>query len=444
MIELTIAAPDADALIKHVTGGKTELCAVLYTSQYVRKDGVRRLLVREVSFPAPGDYSRMGELEVELKPDFVAKASKHARLEGVGIVFVHSHPGSFPPEFSAVDDDGEQHLAAFLAHRNPGVTHLALVVSRGGVACRVLGASDPIRVISVGNDREVLTGDSNSHVPSEARYDRQVRAFGIEGHKALQQTRIAIVGLGGTGSIVAQQLVHLGVRDFILIDPDTIDETNLNRVANAKKKDVGQAKVEVASRYLMEVNSGAQVEVLQGNIVREKYARALTNADLIFGCTDSHGSRAVIQQVSYQYLIPCIDIGSTIVVANGSVLHIIGRVQMLTPSLGCFTCSNLLDYNEVRRDMMSEYERRLDPYLQGVHQPAPSVMSLNGTVSSLGVTMFLSHVAHVPAPARNLVYDAIATKLRAVQVEPAPNCYVCSRSGGFARADTHPLNVRHD
>ena len=444
MIELTVTSYDADALVKHVTGGKTELCAILYTSEYMRLDGLRRLLVRDIAFPAPSDYARVGKFEAELTPDYVARVSKRARIDGTGIVFVHSHSGDTRPNFSSIDDEGERHLSAFTALRNPGRTHLALVISRGGMACRVLGVADPVRVIALGIYRDILTEAATSGSQPDARYDRQVRAFGSEGQRIMQQVRVAIVGLGGTGSIVAQELVHLGVRDFILIDHDIVDPTNLNRVANATGGDIGKPKVEVARRYIEAVNADAHVRAIQGDVVRAKHARVLADADLVFGCTDSHGSRAVMQQVSYQYLVPCIDIGTTIVVKDGTVSHVIGRVQMLTPSLGCFTCAGLLDSNEVRRDMMSESERRQDPYLQGVREPAPAVMSINGTVSSLGVTMFLSHVARVPAPARNLIYDAIGAKLRSVRVDPLPDCFACSRSGGFARGDSMPIAARRD
>ncbi len=54
-----------------------------------------------------------------------------------------------------------------------------------------------------------------------------------------------------------------------------------------------------------------------------------------------------------------------------------GRVQLLSPGLACLTCGGLLDGNEVRRDMMSEGERKQDPYLVGAREPAPSVISLN-------------------------------------------------------------------
>lgn len=443
MIELTASAQNVDEVVRHVTSGETELCAVLLTSQYVRRDGLKRLLVRDILFPDASDYSRVGKLEAELKPDYVARVSKRARHAGMGIVFVHSHPGTHSPKFSDVDDEGEQLLSAFTSHRNADQTHLALVVSRGGMACRVLGSQDLVQVITLGNERETLT-NLGPLIALDSRYDRQVRAFGPEGQRAIQNLRVAIVGLGGTGSIVAQELVHLGVSDFILIDPDSIDETNLNRVANTGKIDIGKPKVEVAGRYLSAVNASVNMELVKGDIVRTKYARLLTDSDFIFGCTDSHGSRAVLQLVSYQYLIPCIDIGLSILVQNGSIFHIIGRVQTLSPGLGCFTCANLLDSNEVRRDMMSDAERQQDPYLQGVHEPAPAVMSFNGTISSMAVTMFMSYVAHIRAPARHLIYDAVASRLRSVRVEPQPDCYVCSKSGAYARADSQPLTTRPD
>lgn len=444
MNQITITANDLAMVISHLTGGSTELCAILYTTQYARADGVTRLLVREYEFPSEDDYSVRGKLEAELKPEYVARVTKRAKRAGLGIVFVHSHPGDAPPVFSSIDNRGEAQLRDFLAHRHHGPMHAALVVSRGGLSARQLGKADYLTVVSLGKEREVHGSESSKIYRPDEQFDRQVRAFGDLGQKQIQKLRIAIVGLGGTGSIVAQQLAHLGVGDFILVDPDVVDASNLNRIANANAGDVGQPKVGVAQRYIKSIRPDARVASIQGDVVRHRHARELLNADLVFGCTDSHGSRAVMQQVSYQYLIPYIDVGVTIVVSERVVTHVIGRVQLLAPELSCFACGNLLDSELVRRDMMSEAERRQDPYIQGVHEPAPAVMSLNGTVASLGVTMFLSYVAHVPAPARHLLYNAITSKMRVIGSNSAADCYICSRKGGFARADSWPLNVRMD
>ena len=444
MIELILAADDVDSIRRELTGGEVEACAILYASQTVRADHTVRLLVREVQFAVDDDYIRRGPLEAELKPEFVARVTKRARRDGCALVFVHSHPGIAAPCFSMEDSRGEQHLAAFLAHRHPDFAHAALVVSVGGMQARRLGTSDGIRVIGIGTAREVLFDPMHVESSTSEVFDRQVRAFGPAGQRSLQSLRVAIVGLGGMGSLVAQQLAHLGVRDFILVDPDTLEPTNLNRVTNATPDDVGRPKVEIAARYIRTVATAATVACVQGDVTRVNIARELLNADIICGCTDSHGSRAVLQQVAYQYLIPCIDMGTTITVANGKITHIYGRVQLLAPGHACLTCSNLLNASEVRHDMMTPFERQSDPYIQGAREPAPAVMSLNGTVGSLAVTMLLSVICGIPVSARYVLYNALASVLRTVRAQPAANCYICSRSGSFALGDSWPLLGRQD
>lgn len=443
MMDIVLTAEHASALGSLASG--TEESAAIFFASEARTPGNRiRLLVREMWTPEAADYTRRGAAEAELAPAFVSRATKHAKRERLSLVFAHSHPGASPPSFSLADDDGERHLADFLAHRLPKQTaHGALVVSDGGLSARGLGSAAPARVVSVGSVRDVLSNHGEaSH--TDDRHDRQVRAFGRAGQAKIQELSIAVVGLGGTGSLVAQQLAHLGVRKFILIDPDTVEATNLNRLANAGPADVGAPKVSVAEQYLRRVSAEARVESIQGDIIRAVVAHRLTEADVIFGCTDSHGSRAVLQQIAYQYLIPTIDMGTTIAVRESSITHVYGRVQLLAPGLACFTCGRLLDGNQVRRDMMTAFERNADPYISGAHEPAPSVISLNGTVASLAVTMFLAVVAGVPSAGRHLLYNGLASSVRSVRGAAEPNCFVCSQLGALGRGDSWPLNARRD
>lgn len=444
MNEIVLAADDVAALQARLAAGQDEACAILYTSQTVRGGQTTRLLVREVEFPAEDDYARRSAYGAELRPEFVARVTKRGRRDEYGLVFVHSHLGTEAPLFSSVDTRGEAALAAFLAHRHPQLIHAAVVISEGGVRARQLGTDTPIRVVSLGPVRDVLFDPAPASPPLSQVFDRQVRAFGSVGQQMLQHLRVAIVGLGGTGSLIAQQLAYLGVRQFILIDPDILESTNLNRVVTARPEDVGQPKVDVAARYIGSLAQDASVLRMQGDVIRASVAYELVNADFIFGCTDSHGSRAVLQQLSYQYLIPCIDMGNTIVVEDGRVAYIYGRVQLLAPGLACFTCSGLLDPSQVRRDMMTAFERQADPYLQGAHEPAPAVISLNGTVASLAVTMLLAVVTGIPVPARHLLYNALSSTLRTVRAQPQTGCYICSRSGALARGDAWPLMARQD
>lgn len=444
MIELTINTDDLDTVKGALLPSDVERCAVLFANQVTRSDGLVRLLVREFELATEADYNTQGPQHAELSPAFVARVTKRAKLQKQSLIFVHSHPGSHPPYFSMIDDRGEGHLAAFLGHRHPDNIHAALVISTGGLRSRQLGKTEEIRIVSLGERRLVHFDPEKPIETSSELYDRQVRAFGAAGQHAISRLQVAIVGLGGTGSLIAQQLVHLGIRKFILIDPDVIETTNLNRVVGATTSDVGISKVDVAARYINSFAPDAKVTRVVGDIIKARFAQLLFDADVIFGCTDSHGSRSILQQVSYQYLIPCIDIGTTITTNDGTVTGIFGRVQMLSPGHACLSCSGLLNPEEVRRDMMSAFERKSDPYIQGAHEPAPAVISLNATSVSLAVTMLMGFVTDVPVQARYLIYNAMTSTLRSVRSTPKPDCYICSRVGALARGDGQRLFARRD
>ena len=444
MIELRIATADLDTMRASLLGQGRERCAVLLAARASSIDGRELMLVRETVLPAGSDYVASGFDHAELHPEFVARVAKRARLQDLSIVFVHTHPGVQAPHFSSIDDKGELELAAFLVRRGQISPHAALVLSEGGLSARVLGRDEPIRVVSVG-DRRIVEFDPDAELATEIdKYDRQVRAFGSDGQQILRSLSVAVVGLGGTGSIAAQQLVHLGVNDFVLVDPDHLEVTNLNRVVGASMVDIGLTKVEIAARYLRKSNSNVSIKEVIGDVVHASVARHLIGADLIVCCTDSHGSRSVIQQVAYQYLIPCIDIGSTISTNAGEVTGIYGRVQLLGPDQPCLWCSDLLSSEEVRRDMMNAFERKSDPYIEGVHEPAPSVISLNGTVVSLAVSMMLGLMTSIPIGSRHLIYNAQTSSLRAVRASAKEDCFICSRSGVLGRGDAQKLFARQD
>jgi molybdopterin/thiamine biosynthesis adenylyltransferase len=443
MKELRLIASDVEVL-RSLLASPDERCAVLLT-RIVQHGHHLKALVSEIIRPDLADYTRASPVEAELRPDFVARVTKRARAESNGLVFVHSHCGSQPPTFSHTDGVGEEQLAAFLQRRHSQLPHAALVISAGGMRARQLGGDEGIRVISVGRDRDTLFEPTRDRAPSEDIHDRQIRVFGERAQATLRSLHVAIVGLGGTGSIVAQQLAHLGVRTFTLIDADTIEASNLNRVANANQSDIGCPKVEVAARYIKRIAVDCEITEIVGDVMKSAVAHDLVDVDVIFACTDSHGSRAVIQQVAYQFLIPCIDVGVIVAIESARIAYVFGRVQFLAPGLACLTCSGLLNSAEVRRDMMTAFERQADPYITGAREaaPAPAVMSLNGTVSSLAVTMLLATFVGFPANGRHWLYDALSPRLRSVEAEPVENCYICSRTGALARGESWPLFARN-
>lgn len=417
-----------------------ETCAVGFVAPAGQRGDVDRYVVRNLSAVPDAAYTKRTSTCAELAPWYCMEVANAARAHGLGLLFAHTHPGgSAQPGFSSIDAQGEVLLADYLRRRMPKASHYAAVLTGDTLFARRLGCagSEPTSLIGRRSIWSPTIGQSVA-----VKYDRQVQAFGLEGQSALQNMVVAIVGLGGTGSVVAQQLAHLGVRAFILVDPDVVEDTNLNRLVGAMPSDVGVSKTAVAARRIEEINPGAECNAIHGDVVDDEVAVRIRDADFIFCCTDSIASRAVLNQLAYQYLIPCIDVGVAIGVADKRVRSITGRTQMLAPGLACLACMDLLDSEQVRREMLSEEERRRDPYIVGEAVPQPAVISLNSTMSSAAVTMFLAAVTGVPSESRMVVYDGIRGAMRPTVATPQSGCIVCSCEGALGRGATWSLPTR--
>lgn len=441
-----VALPmDSLARLHDLAAGRgVETCAV----GLVRTAGAGwhpgRFVVQALEPVPEAAYQVRTPTRASLTPEFVLDVVNRARMAGAGIALLHTHPGPVALEgFSAVDDAGELPLSAYFNGRLPGQTHIAGVVTPSNLYLRGLGCGAPLSAIGVGAEVRHY-GEPSDLQSADQRYDRQVRAFGQAGQARLRGARVAVVGAGGTGSFIAHELAHLGVGQLLLVDHDTVDTSNLNRLMGATPADVGQPKVVVASKAVSAISPGIQVDAVVGDVVDAAVAAKLLEVDFIFGCTDSMASRAVINQIAYQYLIPVIDMGVAIHVRAGHVASVTGRVQMLSPGLGCLVCADSLDGQQVRWELMSPAQRRADPYFENASVPQPAVMPLNGVVTSAAVAMFLSAVTGYPGDARLLHYDGVRGSMRP-QILPARHrCIVCSGEGALARGDAWSLPVRQE
>jgi hypothetical protein len=404
-----------------------------------------RLLVQSIHVPAAEQFEIRSETFVQPSATFRLDLEKRAHREGLSVVYCHSHP-AVPgvPKFSKADDEAEPPLAVYAHSRVKNVPHVALLIGAEGIRARELGCGRPVEVFEVG--RCVVR-----HFPAipsaiASAHDRQVRAFGKEGQRAIQALTIAIVGLGGTGSVVAQQLAHLGVRRFLLVDPDKLDKTSLNRVVGAVKSDIGRLKVAIAARTIKRLVRDARVIAVQGDILERKVGVRLKSVDFIFCCTDSDGSRHFLNQLAYQYFVPCIDMGVVITVADGKVTHFNGRVKMLAPSLGCLVCQDgILSPRHVRWDLSNERQRRADPYFSsatGIKQP--SVISLNSATASQAITMFLAAVAGIPTNARSQTLRGVQGDMRVLDATPRDDCVNCSAQAFYGKGDAYDLPAQDE
>jgi molybdopterin/thiamine biosynthesis adenylyltransferase len=442
MSRLVLTSESLSRLQNELLAHEEESCAILFGRSIKVGNKLARLVIRESLIPPASAYAVRTRVRAQLRPEFVAEVTARARRNQNSIVFAHTHPFDGVSDFSSVDDAGEKELREFLRHRMPEPVHATLLVTPENSVARVLGQRTRIRVVGVG--RRILWGEQSGPTRGRRRYDRQLRIFGRDGQAILKSIRVAIVGLGGTGTVVLQQLAHLGVHRFLLVDPDIVDETNLNRLIGANSKDVGKSKVSVAAAWVKRINPSAKIDNAKESVLLERSARLLLDSDFVFCCTDSEGSRAVLNQLAYQYLVPVIDMGVVIAAQKGRVANIAGRTQMLAPGLPCLTCANLLDAEQVRRDLLTDFERQADPYIVGDHEPAPAVVSLNSTIASLATTMFLNAATGMPGNARFVNYNAITGTVRSAICTPNPSCIVCSPRGAFARGNEWPLPARQN
>lgn len=95
------------------------------------------------------------------------------------------------------------------------------------------------------------------------QFSRTELLIGKEGLEKLKNAKVAIFGIGGVGSFVAEGLVRAGIGNFILVDDDKVCLTNLNRQIIATRKTIGKYKVDVMKERILEINPDAKVETVQ-------------------------------------------------------------------------------------------------------------------------------------------------------------------------------------
>ena len=95
----------------------------------------------------------------------------------------------------------------------------------------------------------------------EDKFSRTEMLIGNEGMKKLNDAKVAIFGIGGVGSFVCEGLARSGIGNFILVDYDKIDESNINRQLIATVNTIGKYKADLMKERILEINPNANIEV---------------------------------------------------------------------------------------------------------------------------------------------------------------------------------------
>ncbi len=323
-----------------------------------------------------------------------------AAERGLDLLFVHTHPGGYRA-FSTADDIAEAALHKDLSLIAPGVQLVAAVVTpqADGLGFAARHGIDPVdRVRFAGRQLRILTSGDASRLPDPS-FDRQIRAFGPSGQKVLADLRAAVVGVGGTGSAAAQQLLRLGIGKLIVIDPDISTEPTLTRGWGTRKEDLGHPKVSVITRLGHEIGFRTAVASATGTVTDLHIAQQLRDVDVIFGCTDDHAGRLVLNRLAYWCNIPLVDMG--VLITNPDQPRIETRITYIAPDTACLLCRGRVDPSIARAERLDPIERerlRSEGYVPDIDTPQPAVIAYTTTTAGLAVTELLNRLFGLTDP----------------------------------------------
>lgn len=336
--------------------------------------------------------------------EMVEPPFRRAFGQGQAIVKFHSHRTDYR-QFSSLDDQSDELLFSSIASLlGDGLPHASVIMLPDG-SCIGRAVKDgvefePLTTIGVIGDDIIIWNDISSH-PGQAFGRRNQQVFGKGTIARLRTMSAAVVGCSGTGSLVVEQLARLGIGQLVLVDPDLVEEKNLNRILNTGKEDayLGKPKVFALASAIARMGLGQEVLPLPLNVITRRAVTEVAVCDVVFGCTDGAEARHVLNRLATFYSMPYFDVGVRLEAdGSGGISNISGAVHYLQPggsSLLSREVYNMeqVEAEELRRTNPEMYRTRRDEgYLRGVEEDRPAIINVNMFFASLAVHEFLGRL----------------------------------------------------
>ena len=432
--DILVTSEDHQRIMGHLFPGDRDEHGAILRAGLVRSGSSLRLLIQDVHPAELGTDYIAGKYGYRaLTPTFIHREILQCRDAGLAYLAVHNHGSDRRVAFSKVDLESHERGYPSLLDIGRGIPVGALVYGRRSVAADIWLPDGSRRTLGtyrvIGNDVKRLYSQPSRERKSDSEHDRQVRMFGASGQDILQASKVAVVGLGGVGSLVVEYLARLGVGNLVLIDPDEIESNNLSRVVGATRVDVetGQLKTHIAVRHAREMANNATLQPVTGDVSRQSVAQVLRDCDFIFLAADSMRARLVVNALAHQYLIPVIQMGAKVRRGDcGNLEDAMCAVRHVRPGTGCLWCNGFIDPTQLAVEAKSDSERKEQAY--GVQEPNPSVITLNAVAAAHAVNDFLFdflgiRTGDVEAAYHNFHFDR--GKDQRVMPRRSPECREC-------------------
>lgn len=449
---LVVPEPIANEL-SEAASGTVESGGVLLARRVETPAGDLRLLGHAMRWVPAHAYRVREATELVVASEGFVPALAEAEEHGSIPIWTHTHPGTrSSPMPSARDRVVDARLADVFRLRSGSSWYGALIVSLTGGSLDFTGHIES-EVSRVDIDRLWCTGTRyalalswfHDRTPPGEMFDRSIRAFGGAIQAVLGELRVAVVGCGGTGSAVIEQLVRLGVRRFQIFDPDTLTSSNLTRVYGSCPDDIGKPKVRVIASHINRIAPDAEVVTEHSPITHQSAAKQLLDADVIFGCTDDNAGRLVLSRIATYLMTPVIDCGVKLTNSNdGSLMGIDGRVTVLGPGAACLVCRERIDFARAAAEMLtpSEHRRRMaEGYAPSMPDVEPAVVTYTTQVAAAAVSELIERfVRYGPEPPpTELLVRMHERELSTNSQRPREGHYCDLAAGRIGRGVTEPF-----
>jgi hypothetical protein len=431
--------------------GQENVCLATYTPS----TGQRRssALLNDIVVPRPNETYVHGN--ASFTGAYLTRAASRAAQQGRGVALLHSHPGG--AGWQSLSDVDRRTEASFsrVAETISGFPLVGMTLAGDGTwSARSWNGDhrhrDAENVRVVGTTLHASWNPVLRPAPAAtAAQIRTVSAWGSTVQADLARLRVLVVGAGTVGMDVAIRLAQTGIEHITVMDFDTVNVVNLDRLLAATYTDAAlwRPKIDVARRA-MHSAATATNPTLTGyalSVCEPAGQRIALDHDVIFCCVDRPWPRAVLNQLAYSDLVTVIDGGVCIeTFPDGGMRNATWRAHVVGAGRPCLQCSGQITGAQVTRDRVGLFDDA--SYITAADQPRLPRQNVSLIAPSVTASMLAQFVSLVAAPGgigvpQPLRFSLSTHCLEHLPAESAPTCpYELQLGSGDARSQ---LTGRH-
>jgi len=397
-----------ETLKKHLYPGDGLESAAIMLCHSGKGKGGFRLMVKEVIAIPAHECDKQSSTFLSWPFAKYMNTERIARIDKdeLSVFTIHSHPSGFD-DFSAIDDKNDKKLFGSICgwFDDDRPNGSSIMLPDGSIKARAYNVRGknffPVSSVSVvGKNIKIWKQKkAKDRVPDYAM--RILQTFGKGTLSLLNQLKVGVVGCSGTGSIIVELLSRNCIGSLVLVDPDIIEEKNLNRIVNSRKTDAekGVPKVEMLKKSIKSTGMNVIVGTYRSDTCNKDIIEALTDCDILFGCVDSATGRYHLECIASAYFIPYFDIGVYLEAGEeGGISQADAVVNYVHPESSSLLSRGIYMSQQVTAEGWKQsnrdyYEKqKKEGYLAGVAEDQPAVISVNMQAACLAFNDFLARI----------------------------------------------------